>query len=130
ELVVESKNSKQQLWPIGWELQLPLVKAAPKLFAMAPIELTEEEALGDVINAISQLSDTPILIDYTELESKHIDLDKIKIKFPRKTTNWNIALNRMIVPQRMTQEIWQDEAGHVFVWITSTRAGRSSEKDK
>lgn len=129
ELLVEPRPSKQELWPIGWPVQLPMPKAAPKLFAMVAVELTDE-VLADVINAISKLSETPVLIDYAELDAKKIDLEKIKISFPRKMTNWNIALNKMVVPQRLTQEIWQDEAGHVFVWITTTRAGRTTEPGK
>ncbi len=129
ELLVEPRNSKQEPWPIGWPLQRQNVKAAPKFFVMVPIVLSDVE-LSDVINGISKASETPILIDYAELDAKKIDLEKIKVSFPRKTTNWSIALSRMIVPQRLTQELWQDEAGRAFVLITTTRAGRPSESDR
>ena len=83
-----------------------------------------------MINAISKVSETPILIDYAELDAKQIDLEKVKVSFPRKVTNWSIALSRLIAPQRLTHELWQDEAGRTFVWLTSTRAGRSQDRSK
>lgn len=130
ELLVEPRNPKQEQWPVGWPVKLPNMKAAPRLFTLVPIDLSEPVELSDVINAVSKLSQIPILIDYAELDSKKIHLDKIKVTFPKKTTNWHIALNRMIVPQHLTQELWQDEAGRVFVWITSSQAGRNKDVDK
>lgn len=122
ELVVEPQNAKLHQWPIGWPLQRASFKAAPKLFAMVPIELSDAE-LSDVITAISELSETPILIDYGELDAKQIDLEKIKVFFPRKMTSWSLALRQIVVPNRLTQDLWQDEAGRAFVWVTTTRAG-------
>jgi len=129
QLLIEPKNAKVEQWPVGWPVQQQGTKAAPKLNSMVPVELTDVE-LSDVINAIAQLSETPILIDYAELDSRQIDLTKIKVSFPKKMTTWSIALRQMVVPQRLTRELWQDEAGRVFVWITTTRAGRSKETEK
>jgi hypothetical protein len=129
ELLIEPRNPKTEQWPIGWELQNQSFKAAPKLYAMVPVELSDVE-LSDVLNAISQLSETPILIDYAELDAKQIKLEKIKVSFPLKKTTWTIALRQLLAPQKLVREIWQDEAGHVFVWVTSVRAGRAKETDK
>ncbi len=127
ELLIEPRNSKLEQWPIGWSVQRATFKAAPKLYAMAPIELTDVE-LSDVLVAISKLAETPILIDHAELDAKQIDLEKIKVSFPRKMTTWSLALRQLVIPKRLTRELWQDEAGRVFVWITTTRAGRSKEE--
>ena len=129
ELLIEPRNSKFEQWPVGWPLQIPTFKAAPKLFAMVPIELAAVE-LSDVINAASKLTDIPIIIDYSELESQKLDPARIEVSFPRKTTTWHLALNRIMAPKRLINELWQDEAGRVFVWITSSRVGRSIEPEK
>lgn len=128
ELLIELKNPKQDQWPVGWPVQRQTSKALPKFHAMVPVELTDVP-LADVINAIGQLSETPILIDYAELESRQIDLDKINVSFPRKITTWGIALHRLVVPQKLTREFWQDEAGRVFVWITTAAAGRAKDAE-
>ncbi len=127
ELLIEPRNTKLEQWPIGWPVQKATFKAAPKLYAMVPIELADVE-LSDVLTAISELAETPILIDYAELEAKQIDLEKIKVSFPRKMTTWSLALRQLVVPKRLTRELWQDEAGRVFVWITTTRAGRAKDE--
>ena len=129
ELLVEPRDPKSEQWPIGWPIQRQLFKAAPKLYAMIPIELSDVE-LSDVLEAISNLSETPVLIDFAELDAKQIQLDKIKVSFPRKVTTWTIALRQVVAPQKMVRELWQDEAGRVFVWITTIRAGRAKEADK
>lgn len=129
ELLVEPRDPKSEQWPIGWPIQRQTFKAAPKLYAMIPIELTDIP-LADVLEAISNLSETPVLIDFAELDAKQIQLDKIKVSFPRKVTTWTIALRQLVAPQKMTRELWQDEAGRVFVWITTIRAGRVKETEK
>ena len=127
ELLIEPRNTKLEQWPIGWPVQKATFKAAPKLYAMVPIELADVE-LSDVLTAISELAETPILIDYAELEARQIDLEKIKVSFPRKMTTWSLALRQLVIPKRLTRELWQDEAGRVFVWITTTRAGRAKDE--
>ena len=127
ELVIEPKNAKLNQWPIGWPLQLPTFKAAPKLYEQVPIELTDVE-LSDVITAIEELSETPILIDYGELDARKIDLEKIKVSFPRKMSTWSLVLRDLVIPKRLTRELWQDEQGRTFVWITTTRAGRPKDE--
>lgn len=128
ELLVEPRDPKSEQWPIGWPIQRQVFKAAPKLYGMIPIELSDVP-LSDVLEAISNLSETPVLIDYAELDAKQIQLDKIKVSFPRKVTTWTIALRQLVAPQKMTRELWQDEAGRVFVWITTIRAGRAKENE-
>lgn len=127
ELVIEPLNAKLNQWPIGWPVQKATFKAAPKFYALVPIEL-EDVDLASAIEAISEISETPILVDYGELDTKQIDLGKIKVSQPRKMTSWSLALRQIVIPKRMTRELWQDEAGRVFVWITTTRAGRAKEE--
>gem|GEM_PF-385686 len=129
ELLIEPRTTKNEQWPIGWPLQVPRFKSAPKFFAVVPIELTDVE-LSDVINAASKLTETPILVDYAELEAKQIDLDKIQVSYPRKKTTWDVALKAMTASQRLTEELWQDEAGLTFVWITTLKVGRANDREK
>ncbi len=129
ELLIEPKTPKHEQWPVGWPVQQRTSKAVPKLYAMVPIELSDVE-LSDVISAVSKLSQTPVLVDYAELDASQIDVEKIRVSFPRKITTWSIVLSRIVVPQKLTREYWQDEAGHVFVWITTASSRRSKEADK
>ena len=125
ELLVEPLGQSQHLWPVGWPMQKPPLKAAPKFYAMTPIEL-DQVALDDLLTTVSELTETPILIDYYEIGQKHIDLSKLTVSFKRQSaTSWSIALKTVVVPKKLSREVWQDEAGRAFVWITTNRPGRS-----
>ncbi len=124
ELLVEPLGQRQDLWPIGWPLKQQRIKAAPKLFAMTPIELNQVQ-LTDLLPTVAELTETPVMLDYYEIEQKNIDLSKLTVSFKRAETSWSVALKTMVIPKKLSREIWQDEAGRAFVWITTNRPGRS-----
>ncbi|MBS0204410.1 MAG: hypothetical protein JSS49_16010 [Planctomycetes bacterium] len=124
ELLVEPLGQRQDLWPIGWPLKQQRIKAAPKLFAMTPIELNQVQ-LADLLPTVSELTETPVVIDHYEIDQKKIDLTKTIVSFKRAETSWSVALRTMVVARKLSREIWQDEAGRAFVLITTNRPGRS-----
>ena len=125
ELLVEPLGQRTEQWPIGWPLQKQRIQAAPKFFAMTTIELDQVE-LPDLLVAITELTETPVLLDHHEIEARSIDLKKLKASYKRGQTSWSVALKKIVIPQKLTREVWQDEAGRVFVWITTNRPGRSA----
>lgn len=129
ELLIEPRDTKYEIWPIGWPMQKRPLAAAPKMFSLRAIELSDQ-SLADVITAAEKLTEIPILVDYAELDARQIDLEKIEVSFPLKKSNWNIALDRMVKPHRLTQELWEDEAGRMFVWLTTSKVGRPAPREK
>ena len=125
ELLIEPLGQRDDSWPVGWPLQQLRLKAAPKFFTMTTIELDQVE-LSEIILAVSELAETPVLIDYAELDAKGIDPAKLKISFKRGRTSWSVALKQMVVPKKLSRQIWQDESGRAFVWITTNRPGGRS----
>jgi hypothetical protein len=125
ELLIEPLGQRTDQWPIGWPLQKQRIQAAPKFFALTTIELDQVD-LPDVLTAVTELTGTPILLDYHEIEAKNIDLKSLKVSYKRGQTSWSVALNKMVVPQKLSRDVWQDEAGRAFVWITTNRPGRSA----
>ncbi|MFO1045705.1 MAG: hypothetical protein U0941_28315 [Planctomycetaceae bacterium] len=124
ELLVEPLGQKQALWAIGWPLQKQRFKAAPKFFAMTQIEL-DNVSLSDLLPTVSELTETPVMLDYYEIEEKNIDFPSLKVSVKRTQTSWSVALKSAVVSRKLSREIWQDEAGRAFVWITTVRPGRS-----
>jgi hypothetical protein len=123
ELLVEPLEQRKDQWPVGWKLQKQRLKAAPKLFAMSPIEL-DQVPLTDLLSTVAELTETPVMLDNYEIEKAKIDLSKIDVSFKRASTSWSVALKTMVIPKKLSREIWQDEAGRAFVWITTNRPGR------
>lgn len=124
ELLVEPLGQKQPFWAIGWPLQKQRIKAAPKFFAMTQIEL-DNVALSDLLPTVAELTETPVMLDYYEIEEKNIDFPSLKVSVKRTQTSWGVALKSAVVTKKLSREIWQDEAGRAFVWITTVRPGRS-----
>ena len=125
ELLVEPLGLRKDQWPIGWPLQKQRIKAAPKLFTMTPIEL-DQVPLTDLLATVAELTETPVMLDYYEIDKKNIDLSKLTVSLKRTETSWSVALKNIANPKRLSREIWQDEAGRAFVWITTNRPGRSN----
>lgn len=119
-LLIDPVSLHRDFWNVGWPLQKQRIKAAPKFFAITTIEL-DDVTLGDVFGAVSELSETPVMIDYAALDAHQIDPTTLKVSFKRAQTSWSLALKQMVVPQKLSREIWQDEAGRTFVWITTNR---------
>jgi len=126
ELVIELLGERRQLWSVGWPLQAQRLKAAPKLFALTPIEL-DDVPLLDVLTTVTELTGTPVLIDHYEIERARIDLSSLSVSVKRASTSWSLVLKNVVVPHKLSREIWQDESGRAFVWITTNRPGRSAE---
>jgi hypothetical protein len=123
EIYVEPIGDRKDLWAVGWPLQQQPSKAAPKLFTLTPIEL-DQVNLSDLLTTVTELTDIPILVDYHEIEQKKIDLDKLTVSFKKGQATWIRVLKNTVVPKKLIADVWQDEAGKTFVWITFNRPGR------
>jgi hypothetical protein len=118
EVVIEPQSADRfELWPVGWPLRQQAPTLMPGLFVMTNIEL-KQESLADVLEAAADLTDAPILLNYSELDRRQVDVSALKASHPLKKTTWSLALRAILVPQKLNREYWQDESGRAFVWIT------------
>lgn len=118
ELVIEPQTPQSDHWPIGWPLGQQAPQLMPGLFAMTEVEL-DRTPLADLLPAVTELTGTPMLIDYAELSRRQINPATVTVRYPYKKTTWSLALRAMLVPQKLNREYLQDEAGRAFVWITA-----------
>lgn len=119
ELLIEPQSREEQVhWPVGWPLQRQRPVALPGLFAMVNVAL-EKVPLSELLEDVAKATETPIFVDRAELDRRQIDLSKLLVSHPLKKTTWSIALRAVLVPKHMTGELWQDEAGRGFVWVTA-----------
>lgn len=130
ELLIEPQtDDRQTMWPVGWPLQRQTAQALPGMFVFTNIQL-QQEPLADVLAAVSDLTETPILVDYAALARRQLDLSTLRATHPLKKTTWSLALRAILVPQKLHREYWQDEAGRAFVWITTIGKDRTEAKVK
>ncbi len=130
ELVLRDSAATKQPWRIGWPWpkETPRDKIAPNLFKFVNVEL-DDLALSDVFSAAAESIDIPILIDYAGMDEWHIEYDKIRVTYPRKKTTWGLAIQRIAFQSRLRRELYVDEAGKPFVWITPIEFKRKPTGD-
>ncbi len=58
------------------------------------------------------------MVDHAGMDEWHIDYDKIQVTFPRTRTTWGLAIQRIAFQSRLRRELYIDEAGKPFVWLT------------
>lgn len=128
DLVVEPLEDLKDPWPIGWELDpsQPRNEVAPALFAMVRAGF-DDLPLQDVLDAIEQASQTPIIIDYRRCAARDIDPAEVKVSYPQKQTAWVLILRTVTAQARLTREIMLDEAGTPFVYVFPFEPQRSAE---
>jgi hypothetical protein len=119
ELVAVPADDAQSLWPIGWdhlEGTSP-VSIAPKLFQQTLVELKDQK-LGDVLDAIGQKTETPVLLDYAKIAARGLDVGSVSVTVEKRRYAWVSLLTRITSPSFLTTKICCDEARKPFVWVT------------
>jgi hypothetical protein len=119
ELVVQPADDSQTMWPLGWENlegSSP-VTIAPKLFTQTLVELKDQK-LGDVLDAIGQKTNTPVLLDYVKIEARGLDVNSVSVNVEKRRYAWASLLTRITSPSFLTIRICCDEARKPFVWVT------------
>lgn len=125
--IVPLKDTKNP-WPIGWPLKQPILATVPTLFEMTQISLTDID-LDSVLDAASAKVKLPVLTDTDRLTAQKIDLSTAKVRHPPKRTAWMTALKDLAFQAKARVEIWIDESGNPFLWITPNNAPRRPNSD-
>ncbi len=116
-LVVPWPEDPFEAWPVGWPTQVTPSTLLPSLYKLGNLDVPKAPLL-QVLERAAVETDIPILIDYDGLARQGFDLETLEVEFLLKKSNWSLALRTMLVPQKLQREIWQDEAGRGFLWIT------------
>lgn len=127
EILIDAPNDLADVWPVGWPLKLPRQKAAPQLFQLQQV-FFDDLPLGDVLATASQAADVPVLYDSAELERLGGDWKTKKVScLPRQAT-WNTVMKDVLNKAKLTFELYQDEGGRPFLYVTSIKSKRALPK--
>ena len=118
ELTVEPFSEISDPWPVGWDIDdsKPRNLIAPNLYQFVKTGF-EKASLERVLDAISEQTTTPILIDFALCEAKNIDISTAQVSYPEKQTAWALVLASVVRQARLTHKLMLDEAGKTFVWV-------------
>lgn len=118
DFIVEPLSEISDPWPIGWEPDpaQPRNEVAPGFFAMVRAGF-DDLPLQDVLEAVEQASETPIIINYEASLARDINPAEVKVSYPQKQTSWVLIVRTVTSQARLTREIMIDEAGKPFVYV-------------
>ncbi len=118
ELVVQPLADIDNAWPVGWDPPQGTrrTKLAPRLFKMVPVQF-DDVPLQDVLDAITQASGVPIIIDHRAVEQKGIDLAETTLSYPAKRVAWIQVIHSAAARNHMTEKLRVDEGGKPFVHV-------------
>jgi hypothetical protein len=117
ELGIVKLGETIETWPAGWPPSEDLVKLRPVLFQSREVELTDEPLL-DVVQAIGDIIELPILIDESHLKAKNIDVRTKKVSHKKKKVILSAALKHVCFLGKCKYEYRMDEAGNPLLWLT------------
>jgi hypothetical protein len=80
----------------------------------------EQTPLAEAAVAISERVKAPLLIDHNGLAREKVDFAK-KVGFPRGSTYYGRALDRLLFQAKLKFDIRLDEADKPFLWITTLK---------
>jgi hypothetical protein len=123
ELLVDVLGKPEDSWPVGWPLKSPRQNLAPRLFAMNQV-LLEDAPLINVLSHISEGSETTILFDYSELDGLANDWGAVEISYRPRQATWFTVIRDVLNKAKLSCDLWQDEAGRPFLYVTSLKAKR------
>jgi hypothetical protein len=123
EIEIDNLSEGGEFWPIGWPPQKLRPQLAPKFFTLLPLRF-KESTLAELIDTIESAAEIPILLDNLELGRDKIDPAEIKVDYRPRQASYSVALRTLVAKARLVREIYQDEAGQPFVWVTTARSAR------
>ncbi len=106
-------------WPIGWPVEGSPREAAPILFEFLNVEIdgfTLEEAMG----AITPRLNMPVHWDARALVAKKIDPATTPVNLARTRTYYKRLLDKLLFQARLKAHLRIDEAGTVFLYISTS----------
>jgi hypothetical protein len=120
EFLITSETSVPEGWPVGWKSKLKNRELVPKIYDPLPIEVNETP-IADVIAAIGDRLETPMIYDTALLDAMRIDPATARITFNSERTIYVKAISLSLFKAKMKSEIRVDERGKPFFWITPRR---------
>lgn len=119
-LVVQSGDRVEKPWPVGFKPEQRNIELVPRSMEFLTVEI-EPTPLKDVVGALQQRLEVPMLWDRNQLVKHDIDPAKIKVSFPKKRSWYNNILGKVLRQAELKHELRVDENNQPFYWITTLK---------
>ena len=124
DLEIDRGNEASNLWPIGWKPEQSFSEILPAYFRAIPLDVEDVE-VNALVSAIADKLGIPYFSSASVLASKNLDIQSLK--YTRKQDRISPARLLTSVGDKFELgfDIRVDEAGKMFLWITTAEDTRS-----
>lgn len=119
-LVVQSGDRVEKPWPVGFKPQKRNIELVPRSMEFLTVEI-DPTPLKDVVGALQQRLEVPVLWDRNQLIKHDIDPSQIKVSFPKKRSWYNNILGNVLRQAELKHELRIDENNQPFYWVTTLK---------
>lgn len=118
EYEVKPLEQLTDAWPMGWEPKAEVTRdrITPHLFQQGLVGF-EKAPLVNVLAAVADQSQTPIVIDTRRSLLKKIDVSQIQVSYPQRKVAWAMVVSQCVREAKLYNYYRQDEAGRGFVLV-------------
>lgn len=115
---VDAGTESDNMFPVGWKNTAPITTVAPGLAKSVTVDLEGAE-LDALIQVIAERLEVPYFYSHFALLSNGIDVSALK--YSRKPDRLSLFRLMDIVGKKhnMGLSLRTDEAGHLFLWVTT-----------
>jgi hypothetical protein len=117
----------EQFWPVGWPLKRSRQTSAPKLFELKQMFLNDR-TVADVLDMAREETGVPIVFDYSDVDALGRHWASLEVLYPPRQATWHTVLRDVLNKGKLTFDLWQDEAGRPFLYVTSLKRKRIAPK--
>ena len=110
----------QEVWPVGWPPEKPLIETVPALFEFHNVNVQNVPA-AKLLDTLSKMLKVPVLVDHNALARHGIDPTKALVAMPQAKTTYSLALRKLLFKAGLKFEVRVDEAGKPFLWVSTVK---------
>lgn len=120
ELRIVRAGADQEVWPIGWESEKPERDLLPELFEILNANI-QGVTVSQALEAMAARLKVPAFCDHNAIARHGLEPEKTVVQLPPGKTTLSAALRRVLFQAGLKHEVRVDEAGRLFLWVTSVK---------
>lgn len=120
---VRPSREPKEFWPIGWPTKRNLQQLNPDLFKTLQVEIADTPA-DQALAAVRERIGVRLLFDHNSILQARIDLAEKRVNLPARRTHYHQILQQILFQSDLKTELREDEAGTLFLWVTTIRPPR------
>lgn len=126
-LQIDVGNERDNLYPVGWKDKAPITTLVPAISKTITVEL-EDEPLDGLMKIIAQRLQVPLVYSGHALITGGRDVSRIRYSRRRDRISPFRLMSIMGSSQKLGMTIRTDEAGKVFLWVTTQENSSAFER--